>query len=70
MQSSAKPAKLFPVKDGYVLCPRCLEHKIRNKLQEIPPDMSATRLRLFCRQCKSRYVVNIAEGQCREDQSR
>lgn len=69
MQSGAKPAKLFPVSDGYVLCPSCLEHGLKNKIQEIPLDMSARRLRLFCRQCKCRYIVNIAEGQCREDQS-
>lgn len=69
MQRERKAGKLFPVNDGYVFCPKCLKHGVRNKIQEIPPDMSAVRLRLFCRQCKSRYIVNIAEGQCREDQS-
>lgn len=69
LRDGSKADKIFPVKDGYVLCPKCLAAGIRNKLQEAPPDMKAIRLRLYCRQCKSRYIVNIAEGQCREDQS-
>ena len=60
MKCGAKTDRIFPVKGGYVLCPKCLESGLRNKLQEA---------RLYCRQCKSRYIVNIAEGQCREDQS-
>ena len=69
MKFGPKPDRIFPVKGGYVLCPKCLESGLRNKLQEAPPDMKAIRLRLYCRQCKSRYIVNISEGQCREDQS-
>lgn len=69
MQVKHERGKLFPVDDGYVLCPRCLQHKVKSKIQEIPPDMKAERLRMFCRNCKGRYIANIAEGQCREDQS-
>ena len=69
MQMQENRGRLLPVSDGYVLCPKCLKHGLRNKIQEITPDMSAIRLRLFCRQCKARYIGNIAEGQCREDQS-
>ncbi len=69
MKYEPKADRIFPVKDGYVLCPECLKAGLRNKLQEAPPDTKAIRLRLYCRQCKSRYIVNIAEGQCREDQS-
>ena len=69
LQTMRKGGKLLPVRDGFILCPDCLNHGVRNKIQAVAPDTEATRLRLYCRQCKSRFVVNIAEGQCREDQS-
>ena len=46
MKCGAKTDRIFPVKGGYVLCPKCLESGLRNKLQEAPPDMKAIRLRL------------------------
>ena len=47
MKCGAKTDRIFPVKGGYVLCPKCLESGLRNKLQEAPPDMKAIRLRLY-----------------------
>ena len=70
LQTDQKCGTLFPVIDGYAMCPDCLQQGRRNRLQEITPDMQSFRQPLFCRKCKRRYVVNIAAGRCRLDRSR
>ncbi len=52
---------------GYVYCPTC--QPIRSKLIQVGPGTSARQLHLYCRHCKSEYVVDIDEGQCFESRS-
>ena len=65
MQSQGKRDKL-PVKAGFIACPICKRNK---RLQFVPPDLEATGLPLYCRDCKNTIVVDIAKGQSVERRS-
>lgn len=61
MQAQTDCGKLA-VKDGFVVCPVC---KCKTS-QYIRPDTSAQHLQLWCRTCKTKFLVNIDFGQCFE----
>ena len=60
MQSKHKSVILAVKKDGFIACPICLRNK---KLQRVPPDMAAQGLPVYCRDCKSEMILDIAKGQ-------
>lgn len=60
LQSKAKSVILTVKKDGFIACPKCLRNK---KLQRIPPEMEAKGLPVYCRDCKSEVILDIAKGQ-------
>lgn len=68
MTETAKYDKILPVTGGYVYCPRC--RPVKTKLLKIPTDTSAHNLRLYCRKCKTEFVVDVEQGQCFESRSR
>lgn len=70
MQVTIKRGKIMPVSNGYVFCPECRRRQIRAKLIQILPETTAHELHLFCRHCKTEYIVNIEKGQCFESQCR
>lgn len=57
---------MLVVKDGYLQCPQCRRNK---RLLKIDPDTKATRLVVFCRDCKTEHIVDIDKGQCFESRS-
>lgn len=59
MQKLQNGGKLC-LKDGKVVCPICK----RKTDQTVEPDTRAENLRLWCRRCKSSFVVNIDLGAC------
>lgn len=67
MQSDVKRGKLLPVKNGWLICPNCRRNK---RLMRIKPDTVASRVVVYCRDCKTEHIVDIAEGQCFESRSR
>lgn len=69
MQNPTQRDILFPVKDGYVLCPACLQAGMRKRIHHLRPDERCVNTALFCRYCKTEYVVDIDDGQCVKRQS-
>ena len=65
LKTNSEYGKLI-VKDGWVACPVCLRNK---HLLRIGPDTEATALPVYCRDCKSEIIVNIARGQSVERRS-
>ena len=57
---------MLTVKDGWVSCPACRRNK---RLKRIYPDERGSRIRLYCRDCKSEIIVDIDKGQCFESRS-
>ena len=57
---------MLVVKGGYLQCPQCRRNK---RLLKIAPDTKATRLVVFCRDCKTELIVDIDKGQCFESRS-
>lgn len=57
---------MLTVKDGYLQCPNCRRNK---RLMKIHPDTVATRVVVFCRDCKTEHIVDIEKGQCYESRS-
>ena len=51
--------RMYPTKDGFLLCPAC-----RHKLIRIEPDTKAAQLPVYCRKCRRYLTVNIDRGQC------
>lgn len=66
MINETKRAILFPVRNGYLICPRC---RVNKKLCKIDPDTSAHNLAVYCRTCKATLKVDIVDGQCFESRS-
>lgn len=66
MQNAARCGKLI-VKDGWVACPIC---KRNRRLIRVSPETEAKDLPVYCRDCKSEIVLNIAKGQSVERRSR
>ena len=65
MQVTTKPAKLV-VKDGWVTCPVC---KRNHRLLRVDPETEASNLPVYCRTCRSEFVLNIDRGQSVKRQS-
>lgn len=65
LQHTSNCGKLI-VRDGWVTCPVCLRNK---HLLRIDPDTEATALPVYCRDCKTEIIVNIARGQSVERRS-
>lgn len=57
MQSLTEHGTLS-VKDGKVVCPCCK----RKMDQTLPPDAEAKNWELWCRRCKTSFIVNIERG--------
>lgn len=54
------------VKDGWVTCPVCRRNK---RLLRVMPETEATALPVYCRDCKTELILNIARGQSVERRS-
>lgn len=65
MQSTNTHGKLV-VRNGWITCPVCLRNK---HLLRINPDTEATALPVYCRDCKTEIILNIARGQSVERRS-
>ena len=66
MQTNKNHGKLLTVKDGYLVCPICRRNK---RVMRINPDTVATRVVAYCRDCKTKSIVDIDRGQCFESRS-
>ncbi len=67
LKTNTKHGKILTVKDGYLICPRCLKNK---RLMKINSDTHGTRIVAFCRDCKTENIVDIDRGLCFESRSR
>lgn len=65
MQTHSHCGKLV-VRNGWITCPVCLRNK---HLLRINPDTEATALPVYCRDCKTEIILNIARGQSVERRS-
>lgn len=67
MQSQVFRGKILAVQDGWLVCPICNRNR---RVKRITQDERAENLLLFCRDCKSEFRVDIAEGECFESRGR
>lgn len=58
--------KLLTVKDGWLGCPVCRRNR---RLLHVLPETTAEHLEVYCRDCKTSLIVNIAKGQSVERRS-
>lgn len=65
MQNTNRHAKLT-TKDGWITCPVC--HR-NHKLLRIDDDTEAIALPVYCRDCKTEIVLDIARGRSVERRS-
>lgn len=63
---SPRDCATLQVTDGWVTCPICRRNR---RLLRITPETSAAALPVYCRDCKTEIVVNIARGQSVERRS-
>ena len=64
MREGQKHGKLLTVRNGYLQCPST---GCRNRrLIQVPHDAFASRLVVYCRECKREFIVDMDEGQCFE----
>lgn len=66
LQSERERGKMLTVENGWLACPRCRRNK---RLLRIHPDTEARGLELYCRDCKSKIIVDIEKGQSFESRS-
>ena len=66
MQAKREHGTLVPVKDGWISCPVCRRNK---RLLRISADTEARGLPVFCRDCKTEVILDIARGQSVERRS-
>lgn len=66
MKTHANHGRLLTVRNGYLVCPTCLRNK---HLLKINSDTVASRIVIFCRDCKHEHIVDIDKGQCFESRS-
>ena len=57
---------MVTVKDGWITCPNCRRNK---RLLRITDTTEAKRLPVFCRDCKTEIILDIARGQSVERRS-
>ncbi len=65
MQQNRNCGKLI-VKNGWLTCPVCRRNK---RLLRVPPDTEAKALRVYCTDCKTELILDIARGQSVERRS-
>lgn len=65
MKTTDKGDILLPTRDGYVLCPQCLARGQVKKIYHLRPDTVGRNMPIFCRACKTEYIVDIVRGLCR-----
>lgn len=65
MQQEQNCGKLI-VKNGWLACPVCRRNK---RLLRVPPDTEAKALRVYCTDCKTELILDIARGQSVERRS-
>ena len=65
MKTEREPAKLI-TKDGWVTCPVCRRN---HRLLRIDNNTEATGLPVFCRDCKTEIILDIARGRSVERRS-
>ena len=64
LQNGGKSAKLV-VKDGWVICLKC-----RNKrLLRVDAETAARGLPVYCRDCKTEFILDITRGRSVERRS-
>lgn len=51
------------VVNGYLVCPNCRRNK---RVIRVPADTVATRLVVYCRDCKKELKIDINQGGCFE----
>lgn len=66
MKNTAERDIMLTVRDGYLVCPRCL---VNRKVVKVDPDTTARNLAVFCRHCKLELKIDIVEGQCFKSRS-
>ncbi len=67
MQNTTEHGKMLIVRNGWLVCPTCRRNR---QLMKVRPDTVANRLVVYCRDCKTEHIVDIAEGQCFESRGR
>lgn len=60
LKKFSRTATLSVDSSGWVTCPHCLRNR---RLMRVLPETRAQSLEVFCRDCKTRIVLNIGEGQ-------
>lgn len=66
LQKRKKDVIIFSVHNGWLSCPKCRRNK---RILKIRPETTATNLCVFCRYCKTEFLIDIHQGQCYESQS-
>ena len=54
------------VKDGWITCPICRRNR---RLQRVNDDTEAKNLPVYCKDCKTELILDIARGQSVERRS-
>ena len=67
MQTNEKHGRILTVRDGYLVCPTCRRNR---RLLKVNADTTAHRLVVYCRECKTEHIIDIAKGQSFESRSR
>ena len=65
MQATEKRDTLV-VKNGWLTCPVCRRNR---RLMRIAFDTEARNLHVYCTDCKTELILDIARGQCVERRS-
>lgn len=66
MKNESERDIMLTVRDGYLVCPRCL---VNRKVVKVDQDTTAHNLAVFCRSCKLELKIDIVEGQCFKSRS-
>ena len=61
LSSHQKCDIMLPVKGRWVACPTCGRNA---HMKQIRPDTYSRNDVIFCRICKTEYIVDIDEGKC------
>lgn len=67
MQSQRIRGRMLTVQDGWLTCPVCNRNR---RVKRVSSDERAVNLILYCRDCKSEFRIDIAEGKCFESRGR
>lgn len=65
LQSAPGCGKLT-VKDGWIACPVC---KRNRRLLRVGPETEARNLPVYCKDCKTEFILNIDRGRSVERRS-